>query len=83
LIRAEASSCVRLTTTEEEPLLFYIRILVKRGDAPVEMTHSVLSLVFRVSKRCPRNCRSLGFPDFLSRVAASVNCMWFSLGRTT
>src|ERR1700735_3264169 len=22
-------------------------------------------------------------PDFLSRVAASVNCMWFSLGRTT
>ena len=27
---------------------------------------------------------SLGaYPDFLSRVAASVNCMWFSLGRTT
>jgi hypothetical protein len=22
-------------------------------------------------------------PDFLSRVAASVDCMWFSLGRTT
>ena len=22
-------------------------------------------------------------PDFLSRVAASINCMWFSLGRTT
>jgi hypothetical protein len=22
-------------------------------------------------------------PNFLSRVAASVNCMWFSLGRTT
>jgi hypothetical protein len=22
-------------------------------------------------------------PYFLSRVAASVNCMWFSLGRTT
>jgi hypothetical protein len=22
-------------------------------------------------------------PDFLSRVAASVKCMWFSLGRTT
>ena len=22
-------------------------------------------------------------PDFLSRVAASVNCMWFSLRRTT
>ncbi len=22
-------------------------------------------------------------PDFLSRVVASVNCMWFSLGRTT
>jgi hypothetical protein len=22
-------------------------------------------------------------PDFLSRVEASVNCMWFSLGRTT
>jgi hypothetical protein len=22
-------------------------------------------------------------PDFLSRVVASVNCVWFSLGRTT
>jgi hypothetical protein len=22
-------------------------------------------------------------PDFLSRVVASINCMWFSLGRTT
>ena len=35
--------------------------------------------------RGPRraHCRSLGFPDFLSRVAASINCMWFSLRRTT
>jgi hypothetical protein len=29
------------------------------------------------------DCRSLGSPDFLSRVAASVNCVWFSLLRTT
>jgi fumarate reductase subunit C len=27
--------------------------------------------------------RSLAFPDFLSRVAASVRCVWFSLERTT
>jgi hypothetical protein len=29
------------------------------------------------------NCRSLAFPDFLSRVAASVSFVWFSLERTT
>jgi hypothetical protein len=28
-------------------------------------------------------CHPSASPDFLSRVAASVNCMWFSLGRTT
>jgi hypothetical protein len=27
--------------------------------------------------------RSLGFPDFLLRVAASIKYMWFSLRRTT
>jgi hypothetical protein len=43
-----------------------------------------------ISRKGPRNCRCLyatlgqvGFPDFLSRVAASIDCMWFSLRRTT
>jgi hypothetical protein len=29
------------------------------------------------------NCRSLASPDFLSRIASSVEWMWFSLRRTT
>jgi hypothetical protein len=36
-----------------------------------------------ISTKGPLDCRSLGFPDFLSRVAASVSCVWFSLERTT
>jgi hypothetical protein len=45
---------------------------------------------FRVCVRTPefgkpkgRTADPSASPDFLSRVAATVDCMWFSLGRTT
>jgi hypothetical protein len=55
---------------------------VPRHAGAGEMT-SLWRTRFYISRRGSRNCRSVGFPDFLSRVVASVNCMWFSLGRTT
>jgi len=46
-----------------------------------------MTILFEVGIAFPRKVRGTAdpsaSPDFLSRVAASVNCMWFSLGRTT
>src|SRR5271156_6984074 len=55
----------------------------KSGYAPVEMTilfqHRISSFPGKVRGTADPSAA----PDFLSRVAASVNCMWFSLKRTT
>jgi hypothetical protein len=46
-----------------------------------------MTILFEVGIAFPRKVRGTAdpspSPDFPSRVAASVNCMWFSLGRTT
>jgi hypothetical protein len=51
--------------------------------APVEMTNCWRDEILHFQERSAELQIPRLPPDFLSRVAASVNCMWFSLGRTT
>ena len=82
------SAQFRRWRTDKQPSdCTYAQLEVVRHRSWPKFSPSAANFHYALSKTYPRKVRGTAdpsaSPDFPSRVAASVNCMWFSLGRTT